>query len=159
MAKRKQQDNNVAVEKIILCRRGGALYIAYNASRGPIASRDIAGKQGLPPRYLEQLMQKLVRGGVLRGVRGPRGGYVLARERRRITVGDICEVLSEDKDDQDMQGYGGTPLGVKIVQPVWESAYRQTMDYLKQVNLADLCEQALSKNIRKESEEKMDFAI
>ena len=135
------------------------LYIAYNGMQGPISGRDISARQGLPARYLEQLMQKLVRGGILRGVRGPHGGYLLARERRRITVGDICDVLKEDKDDQDMQGYGGTPLGAKIVQPVWETAHKQMMEYLKQVNLAELCDRAALNAIRKESEEKMDFAI
>ncbi len=132
------------------------LYLAHNAGQGPISSRDIAQRQGLPPRYLEQLMQRLVRAHVLRGVRGPHGGYLLARERRRITVGDICEVLADDKDDEDA---AGTPLGAKVVMPVWDTAQRRTMDYLKQVNLADLCEQALAHNIRRESEEKMDFAI
>lgn len=134
------------------------LYIAYNSAQGPISSRDVAERQGLPPRYLEQLMQKLVRGGVLRGMRGPRGGYVLARERRRITVGDICQILQDDKDE-DMQGYAGTPLGHNIVLPVWESTYAQMMKHLKQVNLAELCEQAVAQNVRKTSEEKLDFII
>ncbi len=134
------------------------LYIAYNAGTGPISSRDIAAKQGLPPRYLEQLMQKLVRGGVLRGVRGPNGGYVLARERRRITVGDVCEVLNLDRDEQEDE-YAGTQLGNQIVRPVWDASQKQMMDYLKQVNLAELCEQALGKKIRKAAEERMDFAI
>ena len=134
------------------------LYIAYNASNMPVSGRDIAEKQGLPPRYLEQLMQRLVRGGILRGVRGPRGGYVLARERRRITVGDICTVLEEDRE-QELDGYKGTPLGNKIVQPLWDAAQAQMLDYLKQVNLAQLCADALSHNIRKASEERMDFAI
>jgi Rrf2 family transcriptional regulator, iron-sulfur cluster assembly transcription factor len=135
------------------------LFIAYNSGNGPISGRDIANKQGLPPRYLEQLMQKLVRNGILRGVRGPHGGYVLARERRRISVGDICIALDEDKDDPYMKGYEGTKLGDKIVMPLWEKAHSQTIDYLKHVNLADLCENALSKHIRKEAIEKMDFAI
>lgn len=135
------------------------LYIAYNAGRGPISSRDIAGRQGLPPRYLEQLMQRLVRGGILRGMRGPRGGYVLARERRRITIGDICEILMDEKDEQDLQGYGGTKLGSKVVQPVWETAHRKMMEHLKDINLADLCQQALDSKIRKDADERMDFAI
>jgi Rrf2 family protein len=135
------------------------LYIAYNGGQGPISGRDIANRQNLPPRYLEQLMQRLVRGGVLRGVRGPHGGYLLARERRRITVGDICDVLNDEKDDHELSALTGTPLGINVVLPVWEKARSQMMDHLKQVNLAELCEQALSKNIRKDSEEKMDFAI
>lgn len=134
------------------------LYIAYNAASGPISSKDIAQRQGLPPRYLEQLMQKLVRGGILRGVRGPHGGYLLARERRRISLRDICELLGEDKDE-DMTGYAGTPLGGQVVVPVWENAQRQVMDYLGQVNLAELCDHALSRGIRKDGDEKMDFAI
>jgi len=134
------------------------LYIAYNAAQGPISSRDIAQCQGLPSRYLEQLMQKLVRGGILRGMRGPRGGYVLARERRRITVGDICEILQDDKEE-DLHGYAGTPLGARIVLPVWDSTYAQMMKYLKQVNLAELCEQASNINVRKLSDNKMDFII
>jgi Rrf2 family transcriptional regulator, iron-sulfur cluster assembly transcription factor len=125
------------------------LYIAYNSGQGPISSRDIAAVQGLSPRYLEQLMQKLVHGGILRGIRGPNGGYVLARERQKITVGDICELLSDEKDDQDVQGYQGTTLGEKIVKPVWETSHQKMTDYLKQVNLAELCEQALRDNIRK----------
>src|ERR1700727_1850634 len=107
----------IALPKKLYYAVEAVLYIAYNAGHGPISSRDIAEKQKLPSRYLEQLMQKLVRGGILRGVRGPRGGYVLARERRRITVGDICAVLNEEElNEQD--GYGGTPLGDKIVLPV-----------------------------------------
>ena len=138
------------------------VFIAYNSGKGPINGRDIAARQGLPPRYLEQLMQRLVHTGILRGVRGPHGGYLLAKERRRITVGDICEALSDDKDDpltKDVKGYGGTPLGGKIVLPVWEQAQNQTMTYLKQVNLAELCDKAVNQNIRKDVIEKLDFAI
>ncbi len=134
------------------------LYIAYNAAGGPINSRDIAEKQGLPPRYLEQLMQKLVRAGILRGIRGPHGGYVLAMERRRISVGDICEAL-RDTGEADDDRPPGTPLGNRIVEPMWQAAFGQTMQHLKQVTLAQLCEMALSQNIRKDSEEKLDFTI
>lgn len=134
------------------------LFIAYNGGDSPISGRDIAARQGLPPRYLEQLMQRLVKAGVLRGVRGPHGGYLLARERRRISVGDICQAL-DDKDTTGVNEYQGTPLGKAIIAPVWKKAHQHTMEHLKQVNLAALCEQALAQHIRKENEERMDFAI
>jgi hypothetical protein len=57
--------------------------IAYYASDTPVRSKNIATRQDISRRYLEQL----VREGVLRGVRDPRGGYRLARERRRVTLG------------------------------------------------------------------------
>ena len=55
----------------------------------PVAAKALAARHNLPPRYLETVLQALVRHGILKGVRGPRGGYELARERRRITAGDI----------------------------------------------------------------------
>lgn len=132
--------------------------IAYNAGQGAISSRDIAARQGLPPRYLEQLMQSLVRAGLLRGMRGPRGGYVLARERRRITIADIYAALGEEKEEEH-KGYKATKLGELIVQPAWEKIGEDCLNSLKQINLADLCEQAEKKQIRKNAEEKNDFII
>ena len=67
--------------------------IAYHAGSQPVQSRDITRRQGIPRRYLEQALQQLVRANLLTGVRGPRGGYNLARERRRISVGDIVLVM------------------------------------------------------------------
>ena len=135
------------------------LFVAYNASNGAISSRDIAARQGLPPRYLEGLMQKLVRAGILRGIRGPKGGYVLAKERRRISLADICAVLSEDTADKEASAYEGTPLGKNIVLPIWKKAYAAWISALENVNLAELCETASSKHIKKHSETKLDFTI
>ncbi len=63
------------------------LYIAYKTSDRPVQRSEIANRQGIPCRYLEQVLQYLVRAGILRGVRWPRGGYRLARERRRFFLG------------------------------------------------------------------------
>lgn len=131
--------------------------IAYNAGDGAVSSRDIAEKQGLPARYLEQLMQKLVKAGLLKGVRGPNGGYVLAKERRRISVADICAVLADEKEVEEK--YSKTPLGKEIIEPVWGELEKVMIGHLGQVNLAQLCEQAESKKIRKNIDEKMDFII
>jgi Rrf2 family iron-sulfur cluster assembly transcriptional regulator len=135
------------------------LYIAYNTSSGAISSRDIAAKQGLPPRYLEGLMQKLVHAGILRGIRGPKGGYVLARERRRVQLSDICAVLQEDTSDKESASYAATPLGKNIVLPIWKKAYSAWFSTLEGVNLAELCEAANAKQIKKHSETKLDFTI
>lgn len=135
------------------------LYIAYNTSSGAISSRDIASRQGLPPRYLEGLMQKLVHAGILRGIRGPKGGYVLAKERRRISLADISAVLQEDTSDKEAASYAATPLGKNIVLPIWKKAHAAWFGALENVNLAELCEQAGSKQIKKHSETKLDFTI
>lgn len=134
------------------------LTIAYNTGQGAISSRDIAERQGLPPRYLEQLMQRLVKAGLLRGVRGPHGGYVLAKERRKISIADIYEALGEEKEE-DQVGYKVTKLGELIVRPAWGKIENEIIKSLRQVNLTDLCEQAEAKNIRKNTDEKEDFII
>ncbi|MDX2074199.1 MAG: Rrf2 family transcriptional regulator [Alphaproteobacteria bacterium] len=143
----------------LFCAMEAVLYIAYNTSGGAISSRDIAAKQHLPPRYLEGLMQKLVHAGILRGIRGPKGGYVLAKERRRISLADICTVLQEEDSNKEGGNYAATPLGKNIVMPVWEKATAVWLDTLENVNLAALCEQASEKQIKKHAEEKLDFTI
>jgi len=147
----------LSASKKTFCAVEAVLYIAYNSGHGAISSRDIATRQGLPSRYLEGLMQKLVRGGILRGLRGPSGGYVLAKERRRISVADIITIIGNDEDDAGEKN--ATKLGEQVVRPLWQRAEAQLLDYLKQVNLTQLCEQAESKKIKRTADEKLDFAI
>ncbi|MEO0995777.1 MAG: Rrf2 family transcriptional regulator, partial [Pseudomonadota bacterium] len=77
------------------------LDVAYNARPDPVQSKDITKRQGIPQRYLEQVMQSLVHKNILKGVRGPRGGYILARERRKITVADVVRVVDQLDADAD----------------------------------------------------------
>jgi Rrf2 family protein len=63
--------------------------IALHANGRPVAAKALALRHDLPPRHLEPVLQALVRRGILKGVRGPRGGYELAREQDRITADDI----------------------------------------------------------------------
>src|SRR5919205_3539892 len=63
--------------------------IALNARGRPVAAKALAHRHRLPPRHLEPVLQALVRHGILKGVRGPRGGYELAREQCRITADEI----------------------------------------------------------------------
>jgi Rrf2 family protein len=62
--------------------------VAVNAGSGPVSAKALAARQKLPPRRLEPVLQALVRDGILKGIRGPRGGCALARERRRISADD-----------------------------------------------------------------------
>ena len=63
--------------------------VALHSRSAPVAAKALAARHKLPSRHLETLLQGLVHAKILKGVRGPRGGYELARERRRITVGEI----------------------------------------------------------------------
>jgi len=63
--------------------------VAVNGREQPISARALAERHDLPSRHLEPVLQALVHEGIFHGVRGPRGGYQLSRERKRISVADI----------------------------------------------------------------------
>ena len=131
------------------------LFIAYNAKAGPISGKDIAEKQNLPGRYLEPMMQRLVRAGVLRGVRGPQGGYVLGRERRRITLADICTALDDSAELPEQT----TPLGDQVLRPQVTTLEAQWHQALAAVTIAHLCEKAADQKIAHAYSTVHDFAI
>ena len=79
--------------------------VALHSRSAPVAAKALAARHKLPPRHLETLYQGLVYAKILKGVHGPRGGYELARERRRITVGEIVRTAmslsTADPEDLD----------------------------------------------------------
>lgn len=136
------------------------LDIAYNAGAVPVQSREITRRQGIPRRYLEQVLQNLVRAGVLNGVRGPRGGYRLARERRRITVGDVVRVILEMEARADKDNEPDTSsLGIAVVGPMWETVANECMERLDAVTIQDLCNQARESGIESEGAKRLDYTI
>ena len=115
--------------------------IAYNARSEPVQAKEITARQGVPQRYLEQVMQQLVRAGILKGVRGPRGGYRLARERRRISVGDVVRIAMSI-DDNEEEFDGGSDLGRKVVVPLIASLQEELMKKLDETTIEDVCRRA-----------------
>jgi Rrf2 family protein len=115
--------------------------IAFNARPEPVQAKEITARQGVPQRYLEQVMQQLVRAGILKGVRGPRGGYRLARERRRISVGDVVRV-AESIEDEEEKSVPRSDLGLRIVAPFVASLQDELMTRLDSVSIEDLCQRA-----------------
>ena len=130
--------------------------IAYNARPDPVQSKDITDRQGIPSRYLEQAMQQLVRAGILKGVRGPRGGYTLARERRRISVAEIVRIIAAEDEEQDQ---GGSALGQEIIRPFWSEIQDEIMERLETVTLEDLCRRAQDAGIARATRASRDFTI
>ncbi len=113
--------------------------IAYHARPEPVQSKEITKRQGIPQRYLEQVMQQLVHAGVLKGVRGPRGGYRLARERRRITVGEIVRIVSAMEVSEENANGNGSSIGDKVVRPLLSRVQENMMRELDEVTIEDLC--------------------
>ena len=75
------------------------LDVAFHVGERPVRSGDITERQRIPKRYLEQVLQHLVRAGILSGKRGPRGGYRLGRDRGRLTLGEVVRVVDGPFND------------------------------------------------------------
>lgn len=131
--------------------------IALHARPDPVQSRDLTKRQGVPQRYLEQVMQQLVHEGILRGVRGPKGGYTLARERRRITVGKIVRIVDamERKDETAPV----STLYEQIIRPMWDEIGTHTLETLDKVTVEQLCEDALNRGMGPNDDKARDFTI
>jgi len=74
--------------------------VAVNGRDQPISARALAERHDLPSRHLEPVLQALVHEGIFHGVRGPRGGYQLSRERKRISVADILRAAGSVENNE-----------------------------------------------------------
>lgn len=134
--------------------------IAYHAGTGPVRSNAISERQGIPRRYLEQVLQQLVHKGILTGQRGPRGGYRLARERRRISVGEIVRVVrSIETADDPASSDEGSEIGLRVVRPILQELQLDLMARLDGLTVEELCDRARAANVPSNSPAMPDFSI
>ena len=115
--------------------------IALNARGRPVAAKALATRHRLPPRHLEPVLQALVRHGILKGIRGPRGGYELAREQRRITADDILRAAGTI-DEIDAPPINGSNLLDQVVIPALTQAEQAFSAALARINIEELARSA-----------------
>jgi len=133
--------------------------IALHSRPSPVAAKALASRHKLPPRHLETLLQALVHAKILKGVRGPRGGYELARERRRISVGEIVRTsIGLSTADPDEIG-SRSKLLEKVVEPSVRKAGESFLANLDAITVEQLCEEAEKAHILAEEKASGDFAI
>ena len=129
--------------------------IALNAGGRPVAAKALATRHRLPPRHLEPVLQALVHDGILRGVRGPHGGYALARERGDIGIDEIVRAAASVRDDDSEIS---SPLIADVVSPAVAEAERAFSGALSRINVDDLARRVEASNRGEESAE-IDFTI
>jgi Rrf2 family protein len=116
--------------------------VAIQAQGQPVSAKALAARHGLPPRHLEPVLQALVRYGILKGIRGPRGGYELARDRRHVTANDILRAAGTVEETEDARA--GSDLLTKVVLPAMANAEQEFGIALARINLEDLARDAQS---------------
>jgi|TARA_Y100000294_G_scaffold171444_1_gene184900 Rrf2 family iron-sulfur cluster assembly transcriptional regulator len=118
--------------------------IAAHFDNKPIALADVAERQEISLSYLEQLFGKLRRGGLVKSVRGPGGGYLLAHTAEETRIADI--VLAVDEQIKTTRCTPGSPVGCKtnksrcLTHELWEELGNKIYLYLSSVTLADVVE-------------------
>lgn len=148
---------------VILSRRSmlaiaATVDVALFSRPDPVSTKQMAARHNLPPRHLESLLQTLVRAGILKGMRGPRGGYSLARERRRISVGDIVRA-SLGGSDEDETRVAESPLVNKVLEPMVRKASEAFLQSLDAISVEDLCNKAEQEGLEGGYALNVDFTI
>jgi Rrf2 family transcriptional regulator, iron-sulfur cluster assembly transcription factor len=133
--------------------------VALHSTKAPVAAKDLAARHKLPPRYLETLLQGLVHARILTGVRGPRGGYELARERRRITVGEIVRIaMSLSTADREDLG-ANSALLARVIDPAVRRAGETFLGNLDAITVEQMCDTAEKSHVLDDERVSGDFAI
>ena len=117
--------------------------LASNSEGQPVALADIAKRQEISLSYLEQLFAKLRKGGLVKSVRGPGGGYLLAHPPGEARISDV--ILAVDEPIRATRCAPGSPSGCRsnnsrcLTHDLWEELGNQIHLYLSSVTLADIC--------------------
>ncbi|HEV8150872.1 MAG TPA: Rrf2 family transcriptional regulator [Gemmatimonadales bacterium] len=122
-----------------------ALHLARRGSHGsePVAARELSELERLPADYVEQILLRLRRAGLVESVRGARGGYFLAREAQRITVRDVMAASEHQTFEMNctthpVDAERCDPSSSCSIRPVWHALQRRVDEFLSGITLADL---------------------
>ncbi len=124
---------------MLLSRKGilaiaAVIDVALHSQNRPVSAKALAVRHGLPPRHLEPVLQALVHEGILRGVRGPRGGYELGREQHQITADEILRAAGTVDEKSEPQ-LPVSPLVGDVVLPAIAQAEKSFSAALAEINV------------------------
>jgi Rrf2 family protein len=133
--------------------------VALHSRSTPVSAKALAARHKLPPRHLETLLQGLVHAKILKGVRGPRGGYGLARERRRITLGEIVRTAMalSTADPEDLGA--NSVLRQRVIDPAMRRASETLLANLDSITVEQMCETAEKSHVLDDETVSGDFAM
>lgn len=117
------------------------VHLALHAGKAPIPLREVAKAQDISDKYLEQIVPQLGRANLIRSVRGPQGGYVLARDPSAITVGEILRVLEGPLTPVDCVECLEAPCAresICAVRAVWSEIYDAINAVVDHITLEDI---------------------
>jgi len=123
--------------------------LAIHQEGNPVSLNDIAGHQELSLSYLEQLFARLRKSKLVQGIRGPKGGYQLARSASEITIAEIIMAVDESVDVTQCRGRENCNDGEQcLTHELWSNLSQQVYQFLDGMTLAEVvkwpCVQAVA---------------
>ncbi len=120
--------------------------LAQHIGEGPVSLKNIADRQGISEHYLEQLISGLRKAGLVKSVRGAQGGYTLAKEPDKITVGDVIRVLEGPIAPVDCVAEEDPEICEKaeccVTRGIWEKVRDSIAQVLDSITLEDMVKDA-----------------
>jgi Rrf2 family iron-sulfur cluster assembly transcriptional regulator len=136
------------------------LDLAFHSQTRPVTLTDIATRQTISLSYLEQLFARLRKGGMVKGVRGPGGGYTLSRNAHDINIADIIEAVDETVDSTKCGGKANCQNEQPcLTHDLWMGLSEQIRDYLKQISLGQLLERDMIGEVAKRQADQFEHII
>ncbi|OZG73843.1 Fe-S cluster assembly transcriptional regulator IscR [Hahella sp. CCB-MM4] len=115
------------------------LDLALNSKAGPVSLADISARQGISLSYLEQLFARLRRSDLVTSVRGPGGGYLLAKPLEKVAVSNIIDSVNESIDATRCENRGDCQGGeICLTHHLWSELSVKIHDFLSGISLQDL---------------------
>src|SRR5690606_20065935 len=122
--------------------------LAQQENSLPLQAKVIAKRQGIPARFIEQILQNLKQSGIVRSLRGPQGGYILARHPHQISLEDLVNAFNGTMAESLLpawSGNGGFPEGREahhaILADVWQQVREAEQEVLRKISIQRLAEQ------------------
>jgi Rrf2 family iron-sulfur cluster assembly transcriptional regulator len=112
--------------------------IARKGAGKPVSLAEVAERQGISLSYLEQLVAKLKKKGLLKSARGPGGGYMLGLPQEEISVADIVNAVDNSAPCESVADKDSAS-GRQLADLLWHAVGDAITEYLKKVSLADVC--------------------
>ncbi|MBW2500535.1 MAG: Rrf2 family transcriptional regulator [Deltaproteobacteria bacterium] len=137
----------------------GIFDLAYNGAGEPVRVRAIGERQQIPYRFLEQIFQSLRRADLVRGKRGPGGGYVLTRPPEEISLREVVEAVEGPLGElalRDLEEAGGAPHRPDFL---WRGLAERIAQGLGEVALSEVCREAVRQGVARDLPGGFDYQI
>jgi len=124
------------------------LDLALHYGQGPVSSRDISKREGISKNYIEQLFIRLRHAKLIKSVRGPKGGYLLTSQPRRIKVGNVVRALEgtiaaahcvQPQNSKDLC----ERISTCVLYSLWKRLTDKINEVLDSTTLEDLCKEGV----------------